>query len=149
MNYDHLSDWEQEEYILEQQTPRMLRHLSGCAQCRESIARLEQTIAAFRSTASQWSEACLSQRSRSPLLPASSRPSSPWIPGPRWAFAALIPVLLLILILVPFHFTRPSQSRPEMSDDALLEQVDEQVSTAVPSSMEPLTHLVKASAQAR
>ena len=35
-------------------------------------------------------------------------------------------------------------SAAQISDDALLEQVDEQVSVAVPSSMESLTHLVSA-----
>ena len=37
------------------------------------------------------------------------------------------------------------QTKPgQLSDDALLEQVDEQVSVTVPSSMESLTHLVSA-----
>ena len=38
--------------------------------------------------------------------------------------------------------TLPPGVAPTGSDDALLDQVDEQVSVAVPSSMESLTHLV-------
>jgi hypothetical protein len=69
----------------------------------------------------------------------------------------VIPVLLLLLVLVPFllsRHARPGQTAaqmsaaavpaPSMSDDALLEQVDEQLSSAVPSPMESLTHLVSA-----
>jgi hypothetical protein len=72
----------------------------------------------------------------------------------RWAFAAAIPLVLLLLALLPlrlFHISSPQTTHPavqisvaQISDDALLEQVDEQVSVAVPSSMESLTHLVSA-----
>jgi hypothetical protein len=62
-------------------------------------------------------------------------------------------VVLLVVALLPlhlFHLSGPAVTRPavqisaQLSDDALLEQVDEQVSVAVPSSMESLTHLVSA-----
>jgi hypothetical protein len=70
----------------------------------------------------------------------------------RWGLAAAIPLVLLLLALLPlhlFHLSSPQATRPavqisaaQISDDALLEQVDEQVSVTVPSSMESLTHLV-------
>ena len=72
----------------------------------------------------------------------------------RWGFAAAVPLVLLLLALLPlhlFHLSGPQVTHPatqisaaQISDDALLEQVDEQVSVAVPSSMESLTHLVSA-----
>jgi hypothetical protein len=72
----------------------------------------------------------------------------------QWAFAAVVPVVLLLLALLPLHLFQFSSSpanhpavqisAAQISDDALLEQVDEQVSVAVPSSMESLTHLVSA-----
>ena len=34
MKINHLSPWEQEEYVLGQRTPEMLRHLTECAGCR-------------------------------------------------------------------------------------------------------------------
>jgi hypothetical protein len=59
----------------------------------------------------------------------------------RWAIAAAV---LLVLALLPFHVggPRPVQRTAEISDDVLLQQVDEQVSVSVPASMESLTHLV-------
>jgi hypothetical protein len=62
----------------------------------------------------------------------------------RWAVAAVLPVLLLVFALLSFHpaSTRPVHPASDISDDALLDQVDEQLSVAVPSSMESLTNLV-------
>jgi anti-sigma factor RsiW len=141
----HLSAWEQEEYVLNQgtgqQSPQMLRHLAECEACRAAVARLEHGVGVFRSAAVEWSSEFLATRPQQ-LQSVSMRrlPAA----AMRWAIAAMIPLVLLVLALLPFHFssTRPSHPVAQLSDDALLEQVDEQVSVAVPSSMESLTHLV-------
>jgi hypothetical protein len=146
MNANHLSVWEQEEYILQQSADqRTLRHLEECAQCRDSVARLEEGLAVFRGAAMKWSSECLAARPAQLRLVPERRPSTF-----RWAFAAMIPLVLLLLALLPLHLSAPRPSRPtaQISDDALLEQVDEQVSVAVPSSMESLTHLVSAGTEA-
>jgi hypothetical protein len=139
MNNDHLSAWEQEEYILEQRTPRVLRHLTECVRCREEVEELERGLAGFRTVATQWSSQALAHRPQRPLVVPQRR-----LVEYRWAFAALVPILLVILLLVPFHATTPARPVAHLSDDALMDQVDEQVSVAVPSSMESLTHLVTA-----
>jgi anti-sigma factor RsiW len=155
MKTDHLSAWEQEEYILnqgtEQQSPQVLRHLAECVACRDEVARLEHGVAIFRSAAVEWTSQCLATRTQQ-LQTFPLRRFS--ISAVRWTFAAVVPLVLLLLALLPlhlFHFSSPQVSRPvvqisaaQNSDDALLEQVDEQVSVAVPSSMESLTHLVSA-----
>jgi anti-sigma factor RsiW len=150
MKTDHLSAWEQEEYILsqgaEQQDPQVLRHLTECPACRAEVARLEHGVAIFRSAAVDWSAHCLAT---SPPRPQSVPLKRFPIVAMRWGLAAAVPVVLLLIALLPlhlFHLSRPVIVRPavQMSDDALLEQVDEQVSVAVPSSMESLTHLVSA-----
>ena len=155
MKTDHLSAWEQEEYILnqgaEQQDPQVLRHLAECVACRAEVARLEHGVAIFRSAAVEWSSQCLAARSQ--RLQSVSLRRLPII-ATRWAFAAAVPLVLLLLALLPlhlFHLSGPRITHPpvqisaaQISDDALLEQVDEQVSVAVPSSMESLTHLVSA-----
>ena len=150
MKTDHLSAWEQEEYILnqgaEQQDPQVLRHLAECVACRAEVARLEHGVAIFRSAAVEWSAQSLATRSQN--LPPVTLRKLP-ILAMRWAFAAAVPVVLLLLALLPlhlFHLSGPQATHPptQISDDALLEQVDEQVSVAVPSSMESLTHLVSA-----
>jgi anti-sigma factor RsiW len=151
----HLSAWEQEEYVLnqgtEQQSPQVLRHLAECAACRSAVARLEHGVAVFRSAAVEWSSECLATRPQQ-LQSVPLRKFS--ITLMRWTLAAAVPLVLLLLALLPlhlFHLSSPQITHPavqisaaQISDDALLEQVDEQVSVTVPSSMESLTHLVSA-----
>jgi hypothetical protein len=140
MNTDHLSSWEQEEYVLDQRTPEMLRHLSECAGCRAAVARLEHGVAVFRNAAVDWSSECLATRPQQ-LNTSAARGLS--VLALRWAVAAVLPVLLLVFALLSFHpSTRPVRPAADISDDALLEQVDQQLSDAVPSSMESLTNLV-------
>jgi hypothetical protein len=150
MKTNHLSAWEQEEYILnqgtEQHSPEVLRHLVECAACRAEVGGLEQGIAIFRGAAVEWSAQCLATRPQQ-LQSVPLRRFS--IAAMRWGFAAVVPLVLLLLALHLFHFSSPQIARPavqisaaQISDDALLEQVDEQVSVSVPSSMESLTHLV-------
>ena len=62
MKTNHLSPWEQEEYVLDQRTPEMLRHLTECAGCRAAVGRLEHGVAIFRSAAVEWSSECLATR---------------------------------------------------------------------------------------
>jgi hypothetical protein len=141
MNTDHLSPWEQEEYVLDQRTPEMLRHLTECAGCRAAVARLEHGVAVFRNAAVDWSSECLATRPQQ--LNTSAGRGFPVL-ALRWAVAAVLPVLLLVFALLSFHptSTRPVHLGSDISDDALLEQVDQQLSVAVPSSMESLTNLV-------
>jgi hypothetical protein len=69
----------------------------------------------------------------------------------RWAIAGVLPLVLMVLVFLGLHPSlrpvRPvaainTASDAGNTDDALLEQVDEQLSVAVPASMESLTHLV-------
>ena len=146
MNTNHLSAWEQEEYILDERTPQMLRHLTECAECRAAVARLEVGLDVYRKAAVQWSADSLAARPQQ-FVTAKKQP----VLSLRWAMAAIIPLVLLLIALLPFHASnpRPVQQATQISDDsrddALLDQVDEQISAAVPSSMESLTHLVSTS----
>ncbi len=152
MKTNHLSPWEQEEYVIDRPTPQMLRHLNECAECRSAVEGSQHSTAIFRNAAVEWSAESLAARPR-PLLPAAeaTRPAT----ALRWAIAAVLPLLLMVLVLLGLHPTqRPvhpdaainaandTANNAGNKDDALLEQVDEQLSVAVPASMESLTHLV-------
>jgi hypothetical protein len=138
MNTTHLSAWEHEECVLGEATPKMLGHLTECASCRVAVARLEQGVTLYRNAAVEWSAECLATRPQHPHIVV--RKGLPAF-ALRWAIAAAV---LLVLALLPFHAwsPRPVQRTAEISDDVLLQQVDDQVSVAVPASMESLTHLV-------
>ena len=140
MNDNHLSVWEQEEYVLGQRTPEMMRHLAACAGCQGSVARLENGVSLFRATAVEWAGDSLAARPQQVFASARRLPMI----ALRWAIAGVFPILVLIFALLAFHSSGRDPERPiaSMSDDALLDQVDDQLSVAVPSSMESLTHLV-------
>ena len=141
MKTSHLSPWEQEEYVMRERTPQMMHHLAECSACREKVENLEQRVSLFRDAAVEWSAERMAHRTGPSAQSLTRRLGFPV----RWAFAAAIPLVLLVLALFGF----PRSSRPlqppvaAISDDALLDQVDEQLSVAVPSSMESLTHLVE------
>jgi predicted anti-sigma-YlaC factor YlaD len=144
MKTTHLSPWEQEEYVIDRPTPQMLRHLNECAECRGAVEGLERGTALFRGAAVEWSAESLAKRPRQLLVAAGARHPATAL---RWALAAVLPLVLMVLVLLGLHPT-PRLVHPvsaingASSDDALLQQVDEQLSVAVPASMESLTHLV-------
>jgi len=148
MKTTHLSPWEQEECVIDRPTPQMLRHLNECAECRGAVEGLERSTAIFRGAAMEWSAESLAARPRQlQVAGGATRP----VTALRWAIAAALPLVLMVLGFLGLHPSkRPigpvaainTTSDAGNKDDALLEQVDEQLSVAVPASMESLTHLV-------
>jgi predicted anti-sigma-YlaC factor YlaD len=148
MKTTHLSPWEQEECVIDRPTPQMLRHLNECAQCRGAVEGMQHSAAIFRGAAMEWSAESLAARPRQLLVAGGARRP---VTALRWAIAAALPLVLMVLVFLGLHpGKRPigpvaatnTASDAGKTDDALLEQVDEQLSVAVPASMESLTHLV-------
>ena len=107
MNRNHLSAWEQEEYVLDQRTPQMLRHLTECDECRAAVAQLEQGLGVYRKAAVQWSADSLATRPQQFSI-AKRRP----VLSLRWAMAAMIPIALLLIALLPFRVSNPRPAQP-------------------------------------
>jgi maltooligosyltrehalose synthase len=101
---------------------------------------MEAALALFRGSVRDWSDG---QRRAEPpamgsILPARGRRTHPM----RWALLAAV---LLVLAAVPVYRTvqdRQRQAEIARADALLLEQVDAEVSRAVPRPMEPLATLV-------
>jgi hypothetical protein len=146
MTTEHLSDREQQECLIDRPAPHVLRHLAECVACRSAVQQLEAGLAGFRNVATAWSSECLAERPRQLLH---GRPQQRFAMPFRWVLAAALPLVLLLCVLLGLHLATSRSERSQtaqtptgISDDALLQQVDEQLSVAVPSSMESLTHLV-------
>lgn len=129
----------------------MLRdHLSACQQCSAEFASLNQTLSAFRSTTTAWTNHVWSQQQAS----GSSQPYRHPTPTrlltlpALWTAAAAIAIAATISLSL--HRERPAdpktaqvsptatQSRTTTSDEALLEEVDATLSSSIPSPMQPL-----------
>jgi hypothetical protein len=124
------------------------QHLRECNDCSTEFASLSESLTAFRSTTTAWStrewtraEALARSQRLAPARPRSFMPAALWT-----AAAALVIVTTLPLAL---HRTPPATPRTpaavvhtappsNISDEALLEEVNETLSSSIPSPMQPL-----------
>ncbi len=146
MTDTHLTTREQENWVLGERTPTAALHLTRCVECRTAVSRMEQGIAQFRQSSLVWSEECAEKRLAAELpLHAAPRPgvfSAHWAPG---CAAAALAVTLGLISLHPRSPAGPAHggvraTTATLSDDALLEKIDQQVSDSVPWSMQPLAY---------
>ena len=119
------------------------QHLAGCPACASELADLRGSISLFRDTTT----ACARQQmaefhAKNTITP---RPHSFFHPI-YWATAAA----MIVAAAIPLTLHRPSQPTPApavtvttsapapQSDEALLEEINQEISAPVPSSMQPL-----------
>jgi hypothetical protein len=137
----HLSARQISQWMIGERTPQQQRHVRQCSQCGAELARLEASLALFRGSVRHWSGR--QSRAEPPAI-SSIYPArrGPGIRPMRWA---LVAAALLVLAAVPiYRNARNTQRQAEIAraDALLLEQVDAEVSRAVPRPMEPLVKLV-------
>jgi hypothetical protein len=127
--------------MIGQHTPQEEHHVRECPECSAELARLEGSLSLFRGSVRQWSD-----RQSSVPDPAA------WKAAPmRTGFAgqprlwALVTAMALMLAVVPIYRNAQEKQRQAelaQADAVLMEQVDDQLSRAVPAPMEPLVKLV-------
>ncbi len=149
-NGQHLTAKEISRWLVEGPEQSASEHAQNCWVCQTKLAEAQAPLTAFRGALVEWSEA---QAVRP--LPLQARVTGNeghwglrlWLPAASLALAVL---LLVSYIKIPGLFHRHSNAQPSVatastttdSDEALLDQVDTEVSEAVPDAMAPLTDLV-------
>jgi hypothetical protein len=102
---------------------------------------LESSLSLFRGSVRQWSDRQSS--APDPAAWKAARTRTGFIGPPRlWA---LVTAMVLMLAVVPiYRDAQDKQRKAELAqaDAVLMEQVDDQLSRAVPAPMEPLVNLV-------
>jgi hypothetical protein len=128
-------------------------HLRDCLLCSGEFESLSQSLATFRSTADAWATRELANRPAALPLPASvptqRTPALHAFMGPAlWAAAAAL--VVAITLPLALHHDQPAapktpapaavtaQPRTSQSDEALLEEIDQTLSSPIPSPMQPL-----------
>lgn len=124
----HLTSDELARWIAGERENAAASHLRECAACGGEVRRMEAALAEFRGAVESW------------VAPAvCMRPSRRRSPVVRWALAA---ALAVVLAAAPVEWRRERAAERAREDAALLEQVDAEVSEAVPEAMAPLVQLV-------
>jgi hypothetical protein len=125
----HLSAEQIAQWISGERTAEAELHAGDCERCRAVVAGFEDVLAQFRSSA-------LSVSAPLPTLRAQRR-----VVWPRWVAVSAAAALL---VLVPVYRDRQARERAasDREDALLLQQVDAEISRAVPGSMDPLVKMV-------
>ena len=143
----HWSEEEISQWMAEGRDRARASHLDECAVCAAEVARMETALGEFREAVKSWSAAQTPAafwrearvRNASGLVGAPTRRGVPVL---RWAAGM---AALIVISAIPVYQHRQQQARrAEMAraDAVLLEQVDAEVSQAVPEPMQPLVALV-------
>ena len=150
-NRGHLTAKEISRWLVEGPEQAASRHVQDCWSCQAKLAEARAPLTAFRTALVEWSEA---QTAARPLpLRASATKNERhwglrlWMPVAGFALAAF---LIFGYANAPGVFPWHSNGQQQIavaptttnSDEALLDQVDTEVSEAVPDAMAPLTDLV-------
>lgn len=127
---------------------QLREHLLHCPECTEEVASLHQPLEDFRSSVTAW--ASRNAASRSWMPPARPNPFSS-LSG--WMLVAAALLLLAILPIASHHRKSPSiaahgstgtsatsanTQSSTLGDEALLEEINQTVSSSIPTPMQPL-----------
>jgi predicted anti-sigma-YlaC factor YlaD len=133
----HLSPERISRWMMGEPTPQDEEHVRDCCTCSAEVTRMETALGLFQRSAKDLS------RQHSPefrnVWSAERARHGFGVQALRWALAG---VTLLLLAGIPLQTIRENRQREAQIDAALLEQVDAEVSRAVPATMEPLARLI-------
>lgn len=119
-------------------------HLAGCEECRKELSYLMEGLALFRESASAYAkrEFARARHVKTSFVPVHRGFSA----GLGWAAAGLLAIAAALPIQLQRHARQPlavtqttaSVSQARESDEALLEDINREVSASVPASMQAL-----------
>ena len=130
----HLSSEQVSRWMIGEPAAAQEEHARQCPECAAKLVGLESAIALFRDSVRD----CGEFYGRLRVSAAKAQSVRPY----RWASVA---AALLLLAAIPMYTSSRERRRAaEMAraDAVLLEQVDAEISRAVPAPMEPLVKLV-------
>lgn len=155
MNIDganaHLSEDDISQWLVEGPTPEAEAHVESCRNCQGKLAEARDPLTAFRTAVMAWSEKQPAASIRIGEEKKGFRGWSlvDWMPTASVAFALLVLAVFAVErgsvgrgFWINHPEARDARNQPAVSDTVLMEQVDEEVSEAVPDAMAPLTDLV-------
>lgn len=136
----HLSPDQISAWLADERTEEMEQHVANCAECQAELAAFEGTLSEFRKSAETWAEhqcpphfATIHHIRRAPYRSALRSLS---------LVIATAVICILAFVGVLHHPAASPAAQTQLSDAALLQQVNSQLSQNVPSSLTPLDSFV-------
>ena len=112
-------------------------HLQSCPECLAEATKLYAAILTFAGAAREWSREIDSGEFR--LAPARETGKRWCAPRIAWGLAAAMVVLLVAFgVFFRRRQTAPTEALNSVSDEVLMQQIDDEVSRRAPEAMEPL-----------
>ena len=137
----HFSSEQISRWMIGERTAQDEEHARQCPECAAKVAGFESAIVLFRESVRACGDSY--RRPEIPLLAGVRRARRNFVARPsRWAPVAAALVLLAAIPIYTNSRDRRRQAEMARADAALLEQVDVEISRAVPAPMEPLVELV-------
>jgi hypothetical protein len=135
----HLTQEQIAAWMLGERPSEAIQHMRCCSACEAEVLLLGATFLDFRGAVRAWSR----EHTTSAVMAAPGILHHSFFTLNRafLAMAAAIVFVLLSLGLRPQHSVGSSANA--ISDRALMNQVDDQISRTVPTAMEPLLQLVE------
>ncbi len=141
----HLSSEQFSWWMAGEHTAAEEQHTEECLACGAELARMERALSLFRGSAREWARQNGSEARN--VWSAREARNGFGVQPLRWMAAAVL--MLFLVVAVPMQMSKRNRQREAGAaqiDTALLEQVDTEVSRAVPATMEPLATLVPGAA---
>ena len=137
----HFSSEQISRWMAGDPTPDEVQHIRECAQCAAEAARLDSLLAEFRSSVVAWSAIHKGAEAPERWKPLQQRGRV--VRGAlRWTMAAAALTIAVTLPICKNVNDRRHEAEEFRADARLWEEVNDQISRPVPSSLEPLMKLV-------
>jgi hypothetical protein len=132
---EHFSPEDISRWFAGERSPELQRHAGECEACSARLDGMESALAEFRGSVHDWGAA-----------QSAAAPRIVWRAPVRHLVRAWILAAASLLILASgpawWHYRQQARAAEMARADALLQQVDAEISRAVPQTMEPLVSLV-------
>jgi hypothetical protein len=140
----HLSEEQLEKWISGAREDATDQHLKGCAQCRQEATELKQALAHFRGSI----HASVATYRLRCEPPASKESWAAAIFGRRWAYAAMMAVMLVgSVVLLKVDSRRPATPRSDtVADEAFVLAIQTDIGREAPAALAP-AELIAAEAE--
>lgn len=134
----HLTQQQISAWLVGERSSEAIQHIRNCTACRAEVLLLGTTLVDFRTCVRDWSQ----QHTTAVVTPAPGSLHHSFLTFNRACLATAAAVLCILLgvSLRPNHPTKPVPAF--ISDRALMNRVDDEISRTVPTAMDPLLPLV-------